>query len=445
MIITKKILLKTTGLIITGLLIFSSPLLIAEKSQHSDEHGHDEKDESSNKDGEKSGHKEGGTKDEHGHDEEKEEAASDVELSKNQMKQAGIETLRVKMQAIEKQISSLGEVRLNQYRTIQVSPNITTQVEKRHVQLGDEVKKGDVLVTLHTISTPDMSANQSADTLSRAGLNASITATIADVEANIAQAKGELAIATETWNRFRVLGKDAVSGKRYTMARITQEQAAEKLKAYQNSRAKISRVGKLRNSLKLTEKHYTLKAEQGGIIIKDDFVLGQIVNPGDVLFVISDMNQLWVETNIKPNEAKKIALGSLASIISEDKTAQGTVINIGRVFDEKTRTLSVRIKMNSGGATYYPGQYVKTLINSKLTQQAIAVPTEAILRSSDGDWMLFVEQAPGRFVPQEVEIVQNLGDKVSVKGIESGTSIVSKGAFFVQSELAKSGFSVHNH
>jgi hypothetical protein len=76
---------------------------------------------------------------------------------------------------------------------------------------------------------------------------------------------------------------------------------------------------------------------------------------------------------------------------------------------------------------------------------AITVPAEAVLRSADGDWVVFVEEALGRFTPKEIEIVENLGNKVIIKGIDSGITIVSKGAFFVQSELAKSGFEIHNH
>jgi multidrug efflux pump subunit AcrA (membrane-fusion protein) len=161
------------------------------------------------------------------------------------------------------------------------------------------------------------------------------------------------------------------------------------------------------------------------------------------------MDHLWVEANIKPEEVSKIAIGSKAVISTGesagDKKLAGKVISIGRMIDEKTRTLPVRIEINTAGASLYPGQFVKTSISAKSTHEAITVPAQAVLRGADGDWMLFVEQAPGRFVPKEVEIVENLGDKVIIDGIDSGTRIVSKGAFFVQSELAKSGFSVHNH
>lgn len=415
-----------------------------EAKTHDEHDDHKEGEAKGHADEKKEEHKEGGVDDGHGHEEE--ESSSDVELSKDQMKKAGIKTMRIKKQSISNQVSALSEVKLNQYKTINVSPPISTRVEKRHVRLGDYVKKGQLLVTLHTITSPDVKASASADKLTRADINASIATTIAEMEANIAQAKGELEAANATWDRLRLLGKDAIAGRRLTAAKIARNQAAAKLEAYQKSRAKIKQLGRPKATPpSFVEKHYRLNAEQSGMVIKDDFVLGQVVNPEDVLLVISDMNRLWVEANIKPNDASKINVGAQALINTEDKTLQGKVISIGRLIDEKTRTLAVRIQVQSKGVRIYPGQFVKTQISTQTSHEVIRVPSEAVLRSSDGDWMVFVEEKAGRFVPKEVDVVENLADFVVIEGIDEGTTIVSKGAFFVQSEFAKSGFSVHNH
>ncbi len=458
---------KISHYFLIALFTFSSTSLFAEKHDHDDDHNehnetakhsssehkekhsdhNDEKPNKKNDDHNDEKHKEKGESDHNEEEEEAEddghghgeaEAETDVELNKKQRKQAGIETMPLIEQSINDQISALGEVKLNQYRTINVSPSITTRVEKRHVYLGDQVKKGDLLATLHTISTTDISANVLA--------TADLAASSAELAASIAEAKGELAAANDTWQRIQSLGRDAVSGKRYTAARIAKEQAQAKLRAYGKSQSQVKNL--IKSGSKSVQKHFELRAEQAGTIIKDNFVLGQIVNPEDVLFKISDIDHPWVEAMIKPKEVGKITVGSKASILSDGKTLQGKVIFIGRILDEKTRTLPVRIEVNAVGKSataLYPGLFVKTRIQGKASRMAITVPAEAVLRSADGDWVVFVEQASGRFVPKEIEIVENLGNEVIIKGIDSGINIVSKGAFFVQSELAKSGFEVHNH
>jgi multidrug efflux pump subunit AcrA (membrane-fusion protein) len=80
------------------------------------------------------------------------------------------------------------------------------------------------------------------------------------------------------------------------------------------------------------------------------------------------------------------------------------------------------------------------------TQTAvIAVPETALMRGSDGDWTVFVEDHPGEFEAVEVELGQPLGNYRQIIGIAANTRVVTQGAFFVASEIAKSGFDPHGH
>jgi cobalt-zinc-cadmium efflux system membrane fusion protein len=253
---------KTICYFLIILFTFSSASLSAEKQaqahdEHKEKHSdhkehdkgndkekHDDHDDEPHHESEKDN--EHAEDDKHGHG----EAETDVELNQKQRKQAGIETMPLIEQSISDQITALGEVKLNQYRTINVSPSITTRVEKRHVYLGDQVKKGDLLATLHTISTTDISANVLA--------TADLAASSAELAASIAEAKGELAAANATWQRIQSLGRDAVSGKRYTAARIAKEQAQAKLKAYGKSQSHVKNL--IKSGSKSVQKLFDLRA-----------------------------------------------------------------------------------------------------------------------------------------------------------------------------------------
>ncbi len=359
-----------------------------------------------------------------------------LKLSKEQIQEAGITTQEIQPTKVSRRIQALGEVRLNQYRTVRVSPILTTRVEKRFVTLGDRVEKGDLLVRLHTIEGTDVTANR----LSTADLEASA----AELAAEIEQVKGELAIATANWNRIKALGPEAVSGKRYKEAKLAKEQAEARLKAYGQSQLDLRQ--QLESSKEVLLDHFDLRAEQSGTIIEDDFVLGQIVTPEDTLFVISDLDRLWVEANVKPEEVTRLSQGTKAVIQVNGHSLEGHVINLGRTIDETTRTLPVRIEVESERGSLFPGQFVKTvLFENEKDGPVILVPAESVLKGTDGDWVLFEERVPGEFVPREVEIIEDLGDQLIISGIENGTIIVTKGAFTVQSEFAKGSFEVHNH
>ncbi|HHJ34717.1 MAG TPA: efflux RND transporter periplasmic adaptor subunit, partial [Gammaproteobacteria bacterium] len=190
---------------------------------------------------------------------------------------------------------------------------------------------------------------------------------------------------------------------------------------------------------------FKLLAPQDGTVIFDQFIVGELIEPGTKLFIISDETVLWVEARLTPAQAALVATGSPVDILAGNKHFSGKVVQVHHALDESTRTLAVRIEMANPDDQLHPGVFVQAQISSTSTEQALAVPVNAILRSPDGDWAVFIEHEAGEFEPQEVELLRTVGDLAVIEGIDPGVRVVTKGAFFVQSELAKAGFKVHNH
>jgi len=398
-----------------GLDDFSDIEIVEETHEHSDEghqykeegHGHkDDGHEEKGHDDHGGGHDEGG--DGHGHG----EAASDAELSDAQRRMAGIETMAVKRQSMGDAITAPGEAILNAYRTTKITPRTPAQVMKRHARLGDHVKKGQSLVTLSSVE--------------------------------MAEAQGGLMEANVELRRVKKLGRKVVSEKRFVAAQIAYQQAYAKVSAYGMTKAQIKSLIKTGDATRATGE-FRLLSFQDGTVISDEFIVGELIEPGHVLMTISDESVLWVEARLTPEDAARIALGSSARIQAGKHWLSGKVTQARHTLDEATRTLAVHIEVDNRNDELHPGQFVTAVIEGEDRQQGIVLPLAAVLRAADGDWQVFVEVAPGRFEPKEVEVLRTLGDQMLIEGIAEGTTVVSKGAFFVQSEIAKSGFSVHNH
>ena len=347
-----------------------------------------------------------------GHDAHGEEAASYAELSEVQLRMAGVETLVVKQQSLGEAITAPGEVALNAYRTIKVTPRISAQVMQRHVSLGDRVNKGQQLVTLSSVE--------------------------------MAEAQGALMEANAEQRRVKKLGRQVVSEKRFVTAQISYQQAYARVSAYGMTKKQINSLIKTGNAAKATGE-FVLLSSQDGTVINDDFVVGELLEPGHVLMVVSDESQLWVEARLAPENAARINIGAPASVQVGQHKLSGKVIQARHTLDEATRTLALYVEVANPNDELHPGQFVTVIIEGKDKQQGIVVPLAAVLRSPDGDWQVLVESSPDRFEPKEVEVLRTVGDKMLIQGIAPGVSIVGKDAFFVQSEIAKSGFSVHNH
>ena len=352
---------------------------------------------------------------EHGHQSEGETEHNEpagLMLSAEQRAAAGIRSEKIELRDIAETITAPGEIRLNQYRTSQVTTRITAQVMKRHARLGERVKKGAPLVTLSSVA--------------------------------LAEAQGQLLVADREWRRVKKLGKEVISDKRYTMAQVNRQQAYAKVLAYGMTRSQVNR---LLNSPTpaLASGQFALLSPQQGTIIKDDFIIGEMIPPGRPLFEISDESVLWVEARLTPAQLSKVRKGASALVKSGSLQYPGKVIQLHHALDETTRTLAVRIELDNPDDRLHAGTFVDVSITSNTIRQALALPTDAVLRSPDGDWEIFVEREDGRIVPHEVEVVATRDGLSVIQGISPGTRVITQGAFFVQSEIAKSGFEIHNH
>ena len=410
---TMNTLNKTTLMAATLLLSLSSPCgWAADGHDHGAEPDtHDEPQNHGDEGDDQHGH-EGGDDDGDEHDEHGEEESA-IQLSAAQMEAAGIKVQSLRASAVAAEVSAPGEVMLNTYATSQVTPRIQAQVIERKARLGDHVEPDQPLVTLSSVV--------------------------------LAEAQGQLVVATREWKRVEKLGRKVVSEQRFIEARVAWRQARSRLLAYGLRQADVDQLT-ARGGDSGANGRFDLVAPQAGTVIQDDFIAGQMVEPGVVLFVVTDESLLWVEARINPLLAGKLKVGTPARVGSDGVWLNGKVVQVHHTLDERTRTLGIRIAVSNPGDKLHPGQFVEARLQlSGSSKNSLTLPTAAVLRSPDGDWQVFIEEAPGKFEPREIEVLRRLSDRLVIEGLPPGTRVVTDGAFFVQSELAKAGFSVHNH
>ena len=344
---------------------------------------------------------------ESGHEEE-----GAVHLTAEQISMAGIKTHKLQPQLVTREIIAPGEILRNQYTSSRVTTRIEAQILKRMARLGEAVKKGQELLLLSSVE--------------------------------MAQAEGELLLADREWQRVSKLGRKVVTEQRYTGARVARELAKAKVLAYGMTETEVKQLldsGKAH----LADGRFRLLAPQDGTILADDFVLGELVQPGRVLFDISDESVLWVDARVVADEVSSIKAGARAWVSVHGEELQARVVQAYHALDEATRTLGVRLEISNPDDHLHAGLFVSVRIESTSSEKALALPSNALVRSADGDWQVFVEHESGEYEPQEVKVIRQSGGLSVIEGLPAGSRVVTEGVFFVQSELAKSGFEIHNH
>ena len=388
------------------------------------EHGHADHGEEDHD--EHSAHDEHNFESEHGHEEHSEgahgehdnhgghgghEEATSASLDPAQMTLADIQVIPLTPRKVDYQLYAPGEILSNGYTSYRVSPRVPSVVLHRHVALGDHVEQGQPLVTLFSEA--------------------------------VAQAQANYRTAWPEWQRVQELGRKTVGEQRYIAAKTNLEAARATLLAYGLSTADLQPLVASQQSLALGE--YTLRAQIDGAVLSDAFEQGQRIEAGEPLIALANEKQLWVEAHLPANLSLSLGEGTPAEVVTGDVRVKASVTQEAHTIDPITRTRTVRLLVNNSEHRLHPGQFAEVYFRFQTKSTVLAVPETALMRGADGDWTVFVEDHPGEFQPVEVKLGRALGPLREISGVGPGARIVTQGAFFVASQIAKGGFDPHNH
>lgn len=335
-----------------------------------------------------------------------------VTLEEASLKMADIQTTVLQPQVLTYLISAPGEVIPNASSTTKITSRIAAQIIQRYVQEGQHVKKGQVLVSLSSV--------------------------------DMAKTQGDLILGAQEWQRVRSLGKDAISAKRYSEAQVAYQHAYSTALAYGMTEIEINELIRTQKPTQ-AKGEFKLFAPHEGTVFNLNFTDGEVVEVGKVLLEIVQEKSVWVDAKLPPDQVRPIKIGDQARVVISGQTLMGHVIQIHHQLDETTRTRSIRIELPNRDDLLHPGQFLNCQIESGKTQMVLALPVDAVLRTADGDWAVYVEKDPGRFQQVEVKVVEVIDGQAVIEGIAPGTRVVKKGAFFVHAELNKKGFDAHGH
>ncbi|WP_286260567.1 efflux RND transporter periplasmic adaptor subunit [Pseudoalteromonas apostichopi] len=347
----------------------------------------------------------------HNHQEnEQAEHANEVSLTEQQQQLANIKIERLVLKKHKQILYAPGEIKANGYASYLVSPRVDSIVVKRHALLGQHVNKGDSLVTLFS--------------------------------GEVASQQTEFRLAEAELKRLTKMTAGTVSKKQILTAKAEYEVAYSRLVAFGLSKQAIAKTLTI-NPEKLGE--YTLFAQTSGAVLTDNFAQGQRVDSGIELMLIADESALWVAAQLSANQDRTISNGSTALLEVNGNRYPATVIQEAHTIDEQTRSRTVRLEVKNIQHSLHPGMFADVYFHFETDKAVLAVPENALTRSADGDWQLFVVDDDGGFVAQEVNLGRRFGDYREVLDIQAGLEVVTQGAFFIASQLAKGGFDPHNH
>jgi Cu(I)/Ag(I) efflux system membrane fusion protein len=185
----------------------------------------------------------------------------------------------------------------------------------------------------------------------------------------------------------------------------------------------------------------TITAPAGGVITELMVRGGMNVAPGMTLARINGLGTVWLEAALPEALAATIRPGQ--AVQARFPALPGEVVN-GRVAailpeaNRETRTLRLRIELPNPGQRLKAGLFAQVSLRGA-QRDALTLPAEAVIRTGRRA-LVYLAEGEGRFRPVEVEIGEQVGERIVIRsGLAEGAQVVASGQFLIDSEASLQG------
>lgn len=332
-----------------------------------------------------------------------------VLMNAKQIQTAGVTIAKAEAATMGNVIQLPGEVRFNEDLTAHIVPRTPGVAESVAADLGQSVKKGQVLAV---ISSP----------------------ALADLRSASLAAQKRLGLAQTTYQREKKLWEDKISAEQDYLQAQTALREAE-IEA-QTARSKLAALGAGEAEGALNR--YVLRAPFDGVIVEKHIAQGEAVKEDANVFLLSDLSSVWVEVVVTPKDLELVRVGESVKITSaaNDTSANGKVSYVGNLLGEQTRTAKARVVIANPNMAWRPGLFVNAAMTRGEKKVPVAVLADAV-QTIDDKPVVFVKVEKG-FKVQPVKIGNSDGKLVEiVEGLPAGSQYAASNSFVVKAEQGK--------
>ncbi|WP_103571997.1 efflux RND transporter periplasmic adaptor subunit [Campylobacter concisus] len=354
-------------------------------------------------------------------------------------------TKKAKKGSFSKKVDATGEIFATEL--IDVGAQVSGQIKKLYVKLGDQVKKGDMIASIDSSTQQNSIDNKEAQ--------------LAIYKAQLESAKVALNIAKTQFDRENALfAKNATSKQEFESAKNTYSANSAKIKELE---AQIKQTNIELSTAKINLGYTKITAPRDGTVVSVQVEEGQTVNANQTtptIVNIADLSHVKMKMQIAEGDITKIKVGTPVeySILSEPtKKFQTTVSSIdpglttlsdGSYGSSSSSKSSYSSSSSSSSAVYY---YAQSIVDNKdgilrigMTTQnellianvedAIIVPSIGIKKDENGTFVYVLKDGKPVKTAVKTGIKDNLDTQI-ISGINEGDEIItSQGS---SSEIAK--------
>ena len=316
-------------------------------------------------------------------------------------------TAEAKSQPLKNELSFYGKITADNNKMIDVFPLVGGNVMKVNVELGDYVKKGQVLATI-----------KSTD--------------VADFEKQSIDAKSDLLVAK---NNLKV-AQELFDGKLNSESDVLQ--AKSEVNKAQSQLSKVQETYKIYNIK--TGSIYEVTAPISGFIIQKSINQDMLLrnDRSENIFDIAEISEVWAMANINEIDINKVKLGTSAAVTTlsyPDKVFNGKVDKIYNVIDPETKAMQARIKLSNTDYMLKPDMNANIKLSFNEDKSMIAVPSKAIVFDKSKNFVVVFKDR-NNIETRQVEVYRVVGDTTYLSsGLKENEKVITNNQLFIYGAL----------
>jgi RND family efflux transporter MFP subunit len=272
-----------------------------------------------------------------------------------------------------------------------LSTRMMGYVTKTHVNVGEKVRKGQLLVSIN---------------------NADLQAKRAQVNASINEATAAFNNAQKDYNRFKNLFADNSA---------SQKELDDMTANFEMAKARLEAANQMKNEINAQFAYSNITAPFSGTITSKNIEAGDMANPGMPLMSLEVPGNFEVMAMVPETEISEIKKGTTVNVLvkSINKTVKGKVTEVSTSAKHTGGQYLVKIDLDKTDVNILTGMFttVQFPVERKTTSRMVLIPSEAIVTNGQLSGVYTVSQSNtamlrwlrlGRTFGNQVEVLSGL-------------------------------------
>ncbi|WP_367025364.1 efflux RND transporter periplasmic adaptor subunit [Methylococcus sp. ANG] len=310
-------------------------------------------------------------------------------------------TFRVGAETDSAAMSFAGEIKARHETAL--SFRVAGKLASRPVELGDRVRKGQLLASLDA---------------------ADYKLAMQTVKAQLVSARADLEFTREDLQRYReLLDQRVVSPPEFDRRRTAFTAAKERVAALE------AQLGQAANQVDYTE----LRADRDGVVTAVSAETGQVLAAGQPVLTLARFDEQEVSVDIPEHRVGRIHPGQEAAVTlwADGRRLKARIREIAAAADPASRTYRVRATLLEGQDTARLGMTATLWIDAAGPAEGAAIPLSAVFSPQQQPepprvWLVDEARLTVRSVPVRLSGVLS-AERVSVEGLMPGQIVVTAG------------------